>query len=165
MKSRHITEILDKAAFVELSEKDLTIVRLHMKDCLKCQQAFEAARVSSVLLEAQSEIAPSPFFQAKVMNALRREKQNLRKPIAAFRRWWQASVAMVFLMLVTVVGLVAATLLAPNSNVDEAQADASNFNLYSTDAIILNQKPTPDLTTEQVFQVLYERRSDFRLQK
>jgi hypothetical protein len=35
------------------------------------------------------------------MNALR-ARQNLRKPIAAFRRWWQASYAMVCLMLMTV---------------------------------------------------------------
>ncbi len=167
MKSTHITEILDRAAFADLSKEDLTIVHLHAKDCVKCRQAFEAAQISSALLKTQTALeppAPSAFFQAKVINALR-ERQNLRKPIAAFKRWWQASAAPVFLMLITLACLIAVTALAPASDVDQAQAGASNFNLYSADMVILDQKPPRDLTTEQVFEVLYETKSDFGKQR
>ncbi|MCA1625088.1 MAG: hypothetical protein LC768_01610 [Acidobacteria bacterium] len=167
MKSRHITEILDRAAFAELSKEDLTIVNLHAKDCAECRRAFKAAQISSVLLKTQAAlepVAPNAFFQAKVINALR-ERQNLRKPIAAFKRWWQASAAMVFLMLLTLACLIAVTVLAPASDTDQAQAGAPNFNLYSADMVILDQKPPRDLTTEQVFEVIYETKNDFGKQR
>ena len=162
MKSRHITEILDRSAFAELSESDLAIIKSHASDCPQCLREFEAARVSSVLLKFGSEAQappPSPFFQVKVINALR-EKQNLRKPIAAFQRWWQASAAPIFLMLMTVAVLISLTFLAPQSSADDSLAEVSSYNLYSTDAVILNQNPARELTTEQVFQELYNTRSE-----
>jgi len=167
MKSKHITEILDRAAFAELSKEDLTIVHLHTKNCTKCRQAFEAAQISSVLLKTQAALeppAPNAFFQAKVLNALR-NKQTIVKPIAAFKRWWQASAAPVFMMLITLGVLITFTLLAPTSDTNQAQAGIPDFNLYSADMVILNQKPPRDLTTEQVFEVLYETKSDFGKQR
>jgi hypothetical protein len=104
-------------------------------------------------------IEPSPFFQAKVINAWR-EKQNLRTPIETFRRWWQASAVPVFMMVLTVAILISLTVMAPQSNANDSTAELSNFNLYSTDAVILNQKAPRDLTTEQVFEVIYETKSD-----
>lgn len=163
MKSKHITEILDHAAFAELSKDDLAAIEAHNADCPSCRQSFEAAQVSSMLLKVQADnaasIAPSAFFQTKVMNALR-EKQNLRSPIEAFRRWWQASAAPVFMMLLMVAVLISLTVMAPQSNAGDSTAELSSFNLYSTDAVILNQKAPRDLTTEQVFQVIYETKSD-----
>ncbi len=164
MKSKHITEILDNAAFADVSEEDLTIIRAHAENCPNCKQAFQAARVTSVLLKVKSEIPaplPSPFFQAKVINALQREKQNLQKPLEAFRRWWQASAAMVGLMVMIVACLIATSFIAPLASEDEAQA-GTNFNLYTTDSVILNQKSPRDLTNEQVFQVIYNPRNDFK---
>ena len=164
MKSKHITETLDKAAFTDLNEADLTIVHAHIEDCANCKQAFQAAQISSVLLKVKSEISqptPSPFFQAKVINALKREKQNLQKPLEAFRRWWQASAAMVGLMVMIVACLIATSFIAPSASEDEAQA-GTNFNLYTTDSVILNQKSPRDLTNEQVFQVIYNPRNDFK---
>jgi len=163
MKSKHITEIIDGAAFADLSEQDLAIIRTHVADCPNCKQAFKAAQVTSVLLKAKSEIpapTPSPFFQAKVINALR-ERQNLQKPIEAFRRWWQASAAMVGLMVIIVACLVATSFMIPLASEDEVQA-GTNFNLYTTDSVILNQKSPRDLTNEQVFQVIYNPRNDFK---
>src|SRR5688572_4822827 len=102
MKSQHITEILDQRAFAELSADDLAAIEAHNAGCPPCLQSFKAAQVSSMMLKARAadaaSAAPSAFFQAKVMNALR-EKQNLRSPIEAFRRWWQASAVPVFMMI------------------------------------------------------------------
>jgi predicted anti-sigma-YlaC factor YlaD len=163
MKSKHITETLDQTTFAELSKDELAAINEHNADCPSCRQSFEAARISSILLKVQSanvdEIAPSPFFQAKVMNALR-EKQNLRNPIEAFRRWWQASAVPVFMMVLTVAVLISLTVMAPQSNASDSTAELSSFNLYSTDAVILNQNAPRDLTNEQVFQVIYETKSD-----
>ena len=165
MKSKHITKILDKATFAELSEADKTVIAAHTAGCADCGRAFEAARLSEVLLkvEADAEVpAPSAFFHAKVMNAWR-ERQLPRRPVEAFRRWWQASAAPVFMMLVMLGALISLTLLAPQSSADDsAAADISDFRLYTTENVVLNQKPSRDLTNEQVFQVIYSPRSDLR---
>jgi predicted anti-sigma-YlaC factor YlaD len=163
MKYTHITEILDGKRFAELDADDAALIDSHIAGCPDCREAFHAARISSVLLEARAleirDVEPPPFFQAKVLNALRRENQNLRKPIAAFRRWWQASYSMVCVMLVTVGALIALTLAAPTSNADDTQAGLPS-NLYPTDAVILNQRLSRDLTNEQVFEVIYNPRYD-----
>jgi len=163
MKSSHIIEILDGTSFIELSEQDKATIWAHADDCHGCRQAFEAARISSILLKAHESRVPepSPFFQAKVMNAWR-ERQMPRRPMEAFRRWWQASAAPVFLMVVTLAVLISLTFLAPQSSADDSPVEISGSNLYSTDAVIYDQKASRDLTTEQVFQVIYDAKSDSR---
>jgi hypothetical protein len=162
MKERHIIEILDAAGFAEIRGDELKTIQAHCAGCADCRRALEAARISSVLLNvrAQEELPafePSPFFQSKVLHALQREKQNLRKPIAAFWRWWQASYALVCSMLFIVVTLALLTIFAPTSNADQA---VSTYNLYSTDSVILNQNPPRNLTTEQALEVIYNERRD-----
>jgi predicted anti-sigma-YlaC factor YlaD len=159
MRDRHILEILDRAGFAELSADELETVRAHSIECPNCRQAFDAARVSSVLLKKRAgapAIEPSAFFQSKVLHAIR-EKQNLRTPIETFRRWWQASYAMVCSMLLIVITLAVLTLLAPRGNTEQA---VSNYNLYSTDSVILNQNPPRSITTEQALEVIYTERRD-----
>jgi predicted anti-sigma-YlaC factor YlaD len=161
MKNRHILEILDRTNFAEIKDDELKSVQAHTAVCADCRQAFEAARISAALLNARAAastvIEPTAFFQSKVLNALQREKQNLRKPIAAFWRWWQASYPLVCSMLFIVVTLAVLTLFAPKSNVDQA---VSTYNLYSTDSVILNQRPPRSLTTEQALEVIYNERRD-----
>ena len=159
MRDRHILEILDAKKFAELGDDELVTIQAHSAGCADCLQAFEAARVSAVLLTARAElpaIEPSAFFQSKVLNAIR-EKQNLRKPIAAFWNWWQASYPLVCTMLFIVITLAMLTVLAPKP--DTAQA-ASTYNLYSTDSVILNQNPPRNITTEQALEVIYTERRD-----
>lgn len=159
MKDRHIIEILDAARFAELGTDELKTVQNHCAECSNCRQAFDAAQISAVLLNVQASretVQPSAFFQTKVLNALR-EKQAIRKPLAAFGRWWQAAYPLVCSMLLIVITLGALTFLAPKSNADEA---VSTYNLYSTDAVILNQKPSPNLTTGQTLEVIYSERRD-----
>jgi hypothetical protein len=161
MNDKHILEILDEKGFTELGEDELKNIQIHTAECLSCCQAFETARISSVLLNVRAEnysVAPSPFFQAKVMNALR-EKQNLRKPMAAFKRWWQASYALVCSMLLLVFTFIALTFFAPSSSADEAQA-VTNYNLYSTESVILNQRSPRNLTSEQALEVIYNTKND-----
>lgn len=157
MKETHILEILDHKGFAEIKGDELGRVQNHCAECSNCRQAFEAARISAVLLNARSEIAPvepNAFFQSKVLNAIR-ERQQLRNPIAAFRRWWQASYALVCSMLFVVISLALLTVFAPKP--ESAQA-SSTYNLYSTDSVILNQRPPQTLTTEQALEVIYTER-------
>ena len=160
MRETHILEILDGKKFAELGGDELKTIQAHAAGCADCRQAFEAARVSAVLLTARAEIPapqPSVFFQSKVLHALQREKQSLRKPIAAFWRWWQASYPLVCSMLFIVITLALLTVLAPKSNADQA---VSTYNLYSTDSVILNQNMPRSITTEQALEVIYTERRD-----
>lgn len=158
MNHQQIKKNLDQTPLVNLSKTDLAEIERHIADCDDCRRAFQAAQISSALLKNNSTsetFEPSPFFQAKVLNAWR-ERQLIQKPLAAFYRWWQASAAMVFLMLTTVAGLIALTVFAPDSKAGDAQAGKSDFNLYPTDAVILNQKPAQNLTRGQILEVLDE---------
>ena len=159
MNDKHILEILDRQRFSELSKSELRTIQIHSAECSDCRQEFKAAQISAALLNARAEMpaaAPPPFFEAKILNAIR-EKQNLRNPIAAFWRWWQASYPLVCLMLFIVLTLGGLTIFGPNSKTEEA---VSTYNLYSADAVILNQKPPRNLTTEQALEVIYTERRD-----
>ena len=161
MKSKHILDILDNSQFADLGPEELALIETHSADCAECRLAYASARVSSTMFSARAvenaRLEPTPFFQAKVMNAIR-EKGSIRKQAAAFRRWWQASYAMVSGMLVIVFVLMGLVIFAPNSGeTTETQAVVPS-NLFPTDAVILNQRNSRDLTTEQVFQVIYTSR-------
>ena len=160
---RHITEILDGKNYAALDAAELDALAAHAAQCADCRRGFQAARISAALLAAraaQPAAEPSVFFQSKVLAAIR-EKQNLRKPIEAFRRWWQAAYPLVCSMLFFVITLALLTVLAPKP--DSAQAASTNYNLYSTDSIILNQNPPRSLTDEQALEVIYaERREALR---
>lgn len=160
MNKRHITEILDHFDFQQIPEADLIEISEHIADCDGCRRSFRAAELTSqmLIIEVAESPAPTAFFQAKVLNAWR-EKQNLPKPMAAFRRWWQATAAPVSIMVLTVIGLIGVSVFAPVSGADDSQARQSGDYLYTTEAVILNQKPSSDLTTEQVFRVLDAQRS------
>lgn len=159
MKDRHILEILDEKRFAALGGDELKTVQVHCAVCAGCRQALEAARVSAALLSAKAEmpaLEPSAFFQSKVLNAWR-ERQNIRRPVAAFRRWWQASYPLVCSMLFIVIMLAVLTMLAPKSQTEQA---VSTYNLYSTDAVILNQNAPRSITTEQALEVIYTERRE-----
>jgi hypothetical protein len=149
----HIAELLDRKGYANLSEGELASLKLHGRNCEKCQNSFDAARVAMLLLRSQTaaEFSPSPYFAAKVMASLR-ERRATVSVIDAFRRWWQASAAVVAIMLVTLASVIGLTILAPSAGAEQA----SSFNLYSADTVILNQRSARDVTTEQALQVIYE---------
>jgi len=161
MNKRHITEILDRTDFGKISATDLLEIGEHTAICGDCRRSFHAAQTTSLMLKklaAGESFEPTPFFQTKVLNAWR-EKQNLPKPIAAFRRWWQATAAPVSVMVLTVIALIGISIFAPISGTGDSQARQSSDYLYTTEAVILNQKPASDLTTEQIFRVLDAQRN------
>lgn len=156
MKNEHILDILDEKAFAELDEAEMSFIKAHAAQCVDCFQAFEAARISSVLLKthAAASVEPSPFFQTRVMANLR-EKQAKINPFAALTRLWRASASLVVMMMTMVVALIALTIFAPNFNAPSG-AQASSFDNYSTDMVIMNERlPGREPTNEQVFQIIY----------
>lgn len=159
MKNRHIIKILDRKGIDALSGDDPAFIKTHIQDCRECRQAFQSARISSVFLKNFASAASpeiNPFFREKVLNAWR-EKQNPRKPERMFYRWWQASAALIFMMLLIIGGLATFTFLTADTDSPAINADnseAADSDLYSADLIILNQKNFKNLTAEQVFEVI-----------
>jgi anti-sigma factor RsiW len=153
MKSKHITKILDEIGFKNLTGAQRTEIRHHVEACGKCRAAFEAAQFSSALLQNRSAetFEPSPFFETKVLAALR-EKQMLANPIAAFWRWWRASSVVVFPILLVVITLMALTVFAPQQPVQATIADD-----FSADTVIFpSGDSNNELTTAQALQILYD---------
>ena len=60
-------------------ESELSAVQAHALECGSCHSAYEAARLSALVLKsrAQVTIEPSPFFQTRVMAALREQHSEL----------------------------------------------------------------------------------------
>lgn len=153
MRNQHILDILDEKAFADLSETDLQTIKTHAAECAACEQAFAAARVSSLLLrtEAVEDFSPSPFFQTRVTANLRRQQAKMN-PFAALVRLWKASATLIVVMLAVVAGLTALTLFAPSS----VSAGATSFDTYSTDMVIMNERiSAKEPTNEQIFQIIY----------
>src|SRR3569832_2030486 len=58
--NKHITEILDRASIAALSESDLNEVRAHVLECMACRDAYEAARLSAVVIQNRAQVVNEP---------------------------------------------------------------------------------------------------------
>src|SRR5919112_6341348 len=113
MKDKHIIEVLDNASIVSLSENELNEVQAHVRDCVACREAYEAARLSAVVLQsrAQTKIEPSPFFQTRVMAAWR--EQQAVESVPAMWRLWNSAKVLVSSMAVTTAALAVLSFVMP----------------------------------------------------
>ena len=150
MKDKCITEILDNAPIANLSERELNEVQTHAKDCVSCRGAYEAAKLSAVVLRnrAQTTIEPSPFFQTRVMAALR--EQQAVESVPAMLRLWRASKALVSSMAVTTAALAVLSFVLPASPTSVVDQTAP---VYSAESVILGQ--SDEMTYEQVLSAIY----------
>ncbi|HEY0761224.1 MAG TPA: hypothetical protein VGD61_02545 [Pyrinomonadaceae bacterium] len=157
MKDRHITEILDNASMAALSESELNEVRAHALECGPCRSAYEAARMSAVVLKsrAQTAIEPSPFFQTRVMAAIREQREVESVP-AIFRLWNSAKV------LVSSMALATVALGALSFALPEATPDDQSLSAYSAESVIMGQSADDQMTYEQVLSTIYEDDDDAR---
>ena len=163
MKAQHIVSILEHTPFASLSESDLILIRAHTNICSDCRQAYEAAQISMLLLKerAAETFEPSPFFQTRVLAALR-DRQTGNEPWA-LRRMWRAAGALVSSMAVTVATLAVLSLVVPSTQPTLGLRNvASVSNAYSTEEVILDQRDRPDdeITEDQVFTTLYGAEED-----
>ena len=159
MKDKHITEILDNTSIAALSETQLNEVRAHALECMTCREAYEAARLSAVVLKRRAEatIEPSPFFQTRVMAALR--EQQAVESVPAMLRLWRSAKALVSTMAVTTAALAVVSFMQPSQTTPGADQSAS---LYSADSLIMDQNTDDQLSYEQVLSTIYEDEDDAR---
>jgi hypothetical protein len=153
--SEHIIENLDSRPFAEFGAGELAQMREHGAGCGTCETAFQSARRNAAILkfEAAHTIDPSPFFQTKVLAAMK-EKRSYR-PVVDFWKMWQASGALVSVMLVMVAVLFFAGIAAPDAVGGNTGPVAT---ADTAEAVIFEQDKTlSDITSEQIFQEIYER--------
>jgi hypothetical protein len=159
MRDGHVIEILESGPFDALGETALAEVRAHAEGCAECRRAFDAARVSSLLLRERTarEFEPPPFFQTRVLAALR-ERQA--EQTWALPRLWKAAGALFASMVATVAALGALTFLAPGT-MQTDEPDEVAVETYSAEESILAQSSADEeMTYDQVLSVVYEPDSD-----
>ena len=156
MKDKHIIEILDSASMAALSENELNEVRAHALECGSCRSAYEAARLSAVVLKSRAQVAvePSPFFQTRVMAALREQREAESMP--AFSRLWKSAKVLVSSMALTTAALGVLSFTLPATTDDQA------LSAYSAESVIMGQSADEQLTYDQVLSTIYEDDDDAR---
>ncbi len=154
MRDKHITEVLDNAAMASLAPDELAEIRAHVRECAACERAFVAAQASAAVMKerAQVVIEPTPFFQTRVMAALR--EQQALESVPAFSRLWRSSRALVSSMALTTAALAAVSFMvsAPAAtSLDQTQTVSA----YSVDSVMFEQGGDDQLTYDQVLNAIY----------
>jgi hypothetical protein len=153
MKDKHIIEVLDNASIASLSQSELSEVQAHVRECVSCRSAYEAAQVSALSLRSRARVAiePSPFFHTRVMAALR--EQNAVESVPAMLRLWKSARALVSSMAVTTaaLGVLSFVLPAPVASVIDTAAS-----VYSAESVILGQNNDEQMSYEQVLSAIYD---------
>ncbi len=151
--SKHITEILDNASMAALSETELNEVRAHALECGSCRSAYEAARLSAVVLKnrAQTVIEPSPFFQTRVMAALREQRET--ESVPAFFRLWKSAKLLVSSMALTTAALGVLSFALPGTAITP---DDQALSAYSAESVIMGHNADDQMTYDQVLSTIYE---------
>ncbi len=152
MKDKCITEMLDNASVANLSDDELNEIRAHTQDCVSCRGAYEAARVSAAVLRnrAQATIEPSPFFQTRVMAALR--EQQAVESVPAMWRLWGSAKALVSGMAVATAALAVLSFVLPVPTTPIVDQTAS---VYSAESVIMDKSNDEQMTYEQVLSTIY----------
>jgi anti-sigma-K factor RskA len=158
MKDKHIIDVLDNNSIASLSEAELSKVQAHARECISCRDAYEAARLSAIVLQsrAQTKIEPSPFFQTRVMAAWREQQAVESVPML---RLWRSARALVSSMAVTTAALAALTFMLPAQTAPLADQTASAL---SAESVIMGQSSDDQMTYEQVLSTIYEDDDDAR---
>lgn len=152
MNEKHITDVLDNVALASLSQSELSDIRAHALECKACGDAFAAAQISALVMRERSQavIEPSPFFQTRVMAALR--EQQAAESVPAWLRLWRSSRALVSSMALGTVALavLSFTISTPSTTALDPNATVA----LSAESVILGQD-ADELTYEQVLNAIY----------
>lgn len=159
MKEKHVIGILENSQLANLTESELLTVRGHAEDCLPCRRAYEAAQLSTLLIKERVKervaetIEPSPFFQTRVLAALREQQQN---NVPVLSRLWKSAGVLVSSMALTTAALAAFSFLAPGAGTGASQETVAALSPYSAESVVLDQDPSDDqMTDEQVLSTIY----------
>jgi predicted anti-sigma-YlaC factor YlaD len=155
MKDKHIIEMLEKGPWASLTESEVRMISTHAEICSACRSAYDAARISTLLIKerAAEAMEPSPFFQTRVLAALREQQANNNVPVLS--RLWKSAGALVSSMALTTAALAALSFLAPGAGTGTSQ-NTTALSPYSAEAVVFNQDQGEDqMTDEQLLSASY----------
>lgn len=157
MKDKHIIDVLDSSPILNLAASELSEIQVHVRECVSCREAYEAARVSAIVLQsrAQATIEPSPFFQTRVMAAWR-EQQGVESVPAMWRLWGSAK-ALVSTMAVTTAALAVLSFMMPATPAVDQTVSA-----MSAESVIMGQASDEQMSYDQVLATIYEDEDEAR---
>ena len=152
MRDEHVKKLLDEAPLSSLGKAELASVRAHVESCDECRRAFDAARLSAQLLQARAQetFEPSPFFQTRVLAALR-ERRAAEEERWTFARLWKSAGVLVSSMAATTAALAVFTFVAPS----EQTAAQEVAGTYTAESVIFDEAGDDQMTYEQVLTSLY----------
>ena len=156
MKKKHIVDILENAPLASLDESQMKAIRVHVENCVTCARAYDAAQLSTLLIKerAAESVEPSPFFQTRVMAAVR--EQRTFNAVPAFGRLWRSAGALVSSMALTTAALAAFTVLGPGSTTPVPAETTAALNPYSAEAVVFDPTPNDDqMSYGQVLGTIY----------
>ncbi|MBV8859382.1 MAG: hypothetical protein JOZ02_20790 [Acidobacteria bacterium] len=151
MRDEHIKKLLDGAPLSSLGRAELAAVRAHAEVCEDCRRAVAAAQLSALMLKtrAQESFEPSPFFQTRVLAALR--ERRAAEEGWTLARLWKSAGLLVSSLAATTAALAVFTFVAP-SEPAVAQEVAGT---YSAESVILDDGADEQMTYDQVMTSLY----------
>jgi hypothetical protein len=152
MRDEHIKRLLDEAPLASLGKAELAAVRAHAAACEECGRAFEAARASSLMLQARAAEAfePSPFFQTRVLAALR-ERRAAEEERWTLARLGRSAGLLVSSLAATTAALAVFTFVAPSEQVSAQEVAGT----YTAESIIFDEGADEQMTYDQVMTSLY----------
>jgi hypothetical protein len=155
MKQKHIVDILENAPLASLDESQMKAIRVHVESCVTCARAYDAAQLSALLIKgrAAESIEPSPFFQTRVMAAVREQQAFNRAP--ALGRLWRSAGALVSSMALTTAALAAFTVFGGSTSPAPVDTTAA-LNPYSAEAVVFDPASNDDqMSYGQVLGTIY----------
>lgn len=156
MSETHITHILDDTPVAALSESELGAIRAHVTKCADCARAFEAARISALLLNERADetnantLSANPFFQTRVLAAWR--EQQTTAGVWNLRRLWSATGGLVSSMAATTAVLAALTFVVP---VEESTPVQTAALIPSSAETVVFDESDEEMTNEEVLSAIY----------
>ncbi|MBV9926242.1 MAG: hypothetical protein JOZ96_14575 [Acidobacteria bacterium] len=153
MRDEHIKKLLEEAPLSSLGKAELAAVRAHAEVCEDCRRAVAAAQLSSLMLKtrAAETFEPSPFFQTRVLAALR--ERRAAEEGWTLARLWKSAGLLVSSLAATTVALAVFTFVAPSDETNAQQLASSNA--YTAESVILDDGGEEQMTYDQVLTSLY----------
>lgn len=159
MRDSHIVRLLEDKPLAGLNADENAGIELHIAQCSDCRRAYDAARVSAVLLRerAAERTEVPPFFKTRVMATIRERQLSPEGP--ALVRMWRAARALVSVMATVVALLMALTFFSQNGGSQLLSAEASDgVSIYSPEYVLLEEGNSDGegLMYDQVLATMYD---------
>jgi predicted anti-sigma-YlaC factor YlaD len=158
MQDTHIIKLLEEKPLTSLNDSEIANAETHVAQCPECKRAYDAACISAALIVARASetTAVQPFFNSRVMAALRERHLSPEEP--ALIRMWRAAGALASTMVALLVILVAVTIFSPGADPQlQSTTIAISQNIYSPEHVVLEPAdPDDDLTYDEVTATMYE---------